>query len=357
MMPPPMQSTAPPPALPVRPYAPSVANRLLRAARLDRRSGWLLYAAVTLAALTLELTVARAEGTIPARTTLMHVVLPLFAFTALPALAFFNRVGERAMAAARPVLVDDEHGYETLSYRLTTLPAGPTTLAAIGGLLLFALLTAVQPPDTYQRLQIFVTPMASVLEVVLQGLTWSGIGVVLFEIVRKLWIIDDIYRHHLRINVLSPGPVYAFARLAGAMVAFATVFGAIGMLALADLATTTQGIALATIPTAVSAIGFFAPLWGAHRLMAHAKTRNVDALGERIEATIAALRAQVDQNDLESVGPLKDALDGLITARNEYLSVPTWPWQRSTLGAVITALGAPLAVWFVTRLLETSWLG
>jgi hypothetical protein len=284
----------------------------------------------------------------------MHVVLPLFAFAALPALAFFNRVGERAMTAARPVLVDDEHGYETLSYRLTTLPAGPTLIAAVGGLLQFALLTAIQPSDTYERLQIFVTPVASVLQGVLQVLTWSGIGVVIFEIVRKLWIIDDIYRHHLRINVLSPGPLYAFARLAGAMVAFATVFGAVGMLALADLATTTQGIALAAIPTALAATGFVAPLWGAHRLMAQAKTRNLDALGERIEATIAALRMQVDQNDLPSVGLLKDALDGLITARNEYLAVPTWPWQRSTLGGVVTALGAPLAVWLVTRLLESS---
>jgi hypothetical protein len=353
-----MQPTAdvPAPSLSGRPYAPSFANRLLQAARLDRRRGWLVYAALALTAVALELAIAWAEGTIPARATLMHVVLPLFAFTALPALAFFNRVGERAMATARPVLVDDERGYETLSYRLTTLPAGPTLFAAVGGLLLFALLTAVRPADTFERLQIFVTPVASVIEAVLQFLAWSGIGVLIFEVGRKLWIIDEIYRRHLRINVLSPGPLYAFARLAGAMVAFAAVFGAVGMLALAELATTAQGLALATVPTTIAAIGFVAPLWGAHRLMAQATTLNVDALGARIEATIVALREQVDQNDLASVGPLKDALEGLIAARDEYLRVSTWPWQGSTLGAVVTALGVPLAVWLLTRLIEETTL-
>jgi hypothetical protein len=315
-----------------------------------------VYGALALAAVALELIVAWAEGTVPSKATLMHVVLPVFAFAGLPALAFFNRVGERAMASARPVLVDDERGSETLSYRLTTMPAGATLLAAVGGLCLFGLLTALQPADTYERLQIFVTPVASVVEAVLQFLAWSGIGVVIFEIVRKLWIIDEIYRRHLRINVLSPGPVYAFARLAAAMVVFATVFGAVGMLALADLATTTQGLALATLPTAVAAIGFVAPLWGAHRLMAQARTRHVDALGVRIEATIDALREQVDRNDLASVAPLTAALDGLIAGRNEYANVSTWPWQGSTLGGVVTALGTPLAVWILTRLIETSAL-
>jgi hypothetical protein len=353
----PMQRTVdvpPPRPSPVRPYPPSFASQLLHADRLDRRVGWLLYGAVAFGALALELTVAWAEGTLPARAGVIHVGLPVLAFAALPVLAFFNRIARRAMATARPVLVDDEVGYKTQYYRLTTLPAGPTLLAAVGGLLLFVGLTVVQPADTYETLQIFVTPLATVVEGVLQFLTWSGIGVVIFDIARKLWIIDDIYRHHLRINVLSPGPVYAFARLAGAMVVLTMVFGALGMFALSDLATTVQGLVLASVPAALAAIAFVAPLWGAHRLMAEAKSRNVDELGERIETTIQALRERVDQNDLDRVGPLKDALDGLITARNEFLAVSTWPWQRSTLGGVVTALGAPLALWLLTRLIESS---
>jgi hypothetical protein len=38
------------------------------------------------------------------------------------------------------------------------------------------------------------------------------------------------------------------------------------------------------------------------------------------------------------------------------MAVSTWPWQRSTLGGVVTALVAPLAVWLVTLLLERSSL-
>jgi hypothetical protein len=50
--------------------------------------------------------------------------------------------------------------------------------------------------------------------------------------------------------------------------------------------------------------------------------------------------------------PIKESLEGLIAARNEYDAVSTWPWQRSTLGGVVTALIAPMAIWLVTRWLD-----
>ncbi len=129
---------------------------------------------------------------------------------------------------------------------------------------------------------------------------------------------------------------------------------AVATLALAELATTAQWAVAAGGPTLLAAVAFVAPLWGAHRALARAKARELDALSEEIETAIRALRSRVAARDRDEVGPLRHGLDGLIAARNEYAAVSTWPWQRSTLGGVVTALIAPLAVWLLTRLLESA---
>jgi hypothetical protein len=336
------------------PYPPSFVRRILDALNERRGAGWTLYAVVAAGVVLLEIGVAWLEGTLPARARPMHAVLPIFAVAALPALALFGRVARRSLQEARPMLVVDERGYDDLTYRLTTPPARSTLAAAAGGLLALLALTAFQPPDTFQRLQIMVTPVATVLECVLQFLTWTGIGVVAFEIARRLVIIDEIYRHHVRINLLNPGPVYALARLSAVMVVFTMSAVAVGTFALAELATTAQWAVAAGAPTLLAAVAFVAPLWGAHRALAEAKARELGALGEEITTTIRTLRDRVASQDRVEVGPLRDALQGLIAARDEYAAVSTWPWQRSTLGGVVTALIAPLAVWLLTRIMESA---
>lgn len=110
----------------------------------------------------------------------------------LPALAWFNWLARRALSTARPLLTDD-----TDERRLTTMPTRFVVGAGVLGLLALILLTAFQPGDTYQRLQIFVTPIASVMETLFQVMTWLGVGIGGVEIARKLWAIDDIYRNRI----------------------------------------------------------------------------------------------------------------------------------------------------------------
>ena len=333
-------------------HPPSFVTRAIALARTPGWRKWALYGASGLAVAAAYLVVLYLEGIAPDQLGLIHLILPVFAFAGVPALAFFNVLAARALAAARPVLSVDDRGLDQLPYRMTTLPPRQTLVAAAGGLLGLVALTALQPADTYERLQIMVTPVATVIEWMLQVLTWSGVGVVAFEIARKLLIIDEIYRRHIRINILSPGPQYAFARLAAAMVTFTMAVIAAATLALGELATTTQWAVAAGVPAVLAAIAFVAPLWGAHRLLAAEKARNVDALGAQIAATVVLLRNRVDADDLDRVGRLRDALEGLITARSEYRAVSTWPWQRSTLGGVVTALIVPLAIWLITSWLE-----
>jgi hypothetical protein len=335
-----------------RAYRPGFVNQLVALGRFDSRRAWFLYSAVALAVMVGYWAIKVYEGTLPTQARFMHLVLPVFAFAGLPAFAGFNAVAIRSLAAARPLLLGDAKAHELLAHRLTAMPA---TLAVGGvgiGLLSLAGLTVLQPADTYDRLQIMVTPIASVFEWIFQFLTWTGVGVIGLEIARKLWVIDDIYRNHMQINVLRPGALTAFSRLAAAMVIFTMAAVVLSAIALADFATTVGWAFIAGVPSLLAATAFVAPLWGGHRLIAAEKARHIDALGDRIEQTIVALRARVDAGEVAEIAPLKEALEGLIAARNEYRSVSTWPWQPTTLGSVITAVFAPIAVWLLTRLLE-----
>jgi hypothetical protein len=323
-----------------------------RLARLDQRTGWLLYLSGCTAVIIAYWTVKAAEGTLPANARLMHLVLPVFAFAALPALAAFNAIARRSLAAAGSLLKGDADARAVVEHRLTTMPAPLAVIAAGVGLLFLLGLTILQPADTYERLQIMVTPLATVFEWVLQFLTWVGVGVVGVEIARKLWAIDRIYRHDMQIRLFERGALTAFSRLSAAMVIFTMAAVALGTIALADFAATTAWALLAGVPSVLVAAAFVVPLWSGHRLIAAEKVRNVDGLGEMIEVTVAELRAKVDRGELDQVQSVTATLDGLIAARNEYRSISTWPWQLSTLGSVVTAVAAPLTVWLVTRILE-----
>jgi hypothetical protein len=336
----------------VRPYREGLADWLLSRKRVDSRTGWVLYFAVALAIAAVYWGVLAAEGTLPSQFGLIHVILPAFAFAGLPALKWFNVLAHRALRTARPLLRADDDGYELLEYRLTTMPASLFVVAWAIGLGSLVVLTIFRPPQTFEILHIMATPLATIIEWVLQFLTWTGVGVVGVEIARKLWVIDDIYRNHLQINILRPGALSAFSRLGAAMVIFTLTAVMLSTIALAQLGTSTTWLFGAGIPTILAAIAFVAPLWGGHRSMAREKSRQLDSLGETIDATITSLRARVEMGEHEAVGPLKESLEALIAARNEYAAVSTWPWQRATLGGVVTALIAPMAIWLVTRWLD-----
>jgi hypothetical protein len=336
----------------VRPYRQGLADWLLDRSRVDSRTGWIAYFSVALSVTAIYWATAAAEGTLPSQAGLMHVILPTFAFAGLPAIKWFNTIAHRSLRTARPVLRVDDDGYELLEYRLTTMPAWLFVIGWAIGIGSLVALTAFRPPQTFETLHIMVTPLATIVEWTLQFLTWTGVGVVGVEIARKLWVIDDIYRSHMQINVLRPGALSAFSRLAAAMVIFTLTAVVLATIALAELGTSATWLLGAGIPTLLAAVAFVAPLWGGHRSIAREKTRQMDALGETIETTIRSLRAKVDAGELEAVGAIKDTLEGLIAARNEYAAVSTWPWQRATLGGVVTALIAPMAIWLVTRWLD-----
>ena len=333
------------------PFRPGVA-RWTSAEILRSRTGVAMYAVFAVALTALYWSALWLDGTWPDHFQFIHVLLPMFAFAGLPGLALFNAVARQALSSARPLLNLDEAGFEGLTHRLTVMPAHAAAAGAVIGLSSLALLTIFRPAGAFEALHIFDNPVAGALEWGFQFLVWTGVGIVGLEIARKLWVIHDIYRSHMTIDVLRSRPLTAFARLSAAMVVFTMAAVILATIALAQFGTSITWILGAGVPTVLAGAAFFAPLWSAHLLMEQEQERNLDELGQRIEAAISELRTRLDAGQADQAAAVRDTLQALGIARDEYRSVSTWPWQRATLGGVVSALAAPLVVWLVTRALE-----
>jgi hypothetical protein len=101
-----------------------------------------------------------------------------------------------------------------------------------------------------------------------------------------------------------------------------------------------------------------------HALLEADKGRRLDEASDRIDATVATLHRVVDEEtesprDAEQsrlaqlrVDALSKALAGLLQEREFTAKISTWPWETSTLGAVLSAVALPIVLFLVTRFLE-----
>jgi hypothetical protein len=180
-----------------------------------------------------------------------------------------------------------------------------------------------------------------------------GVGVVVYHTIHQLLTVSDIYTHHTRINLFQQGPMYVLSGLT-ARTALGLGLPTYAWFQLSG--SSTGGNSPADIvETAVLGIviiaTFFWPLWGAHNLLEREKQRLKDHVSRRIEATLNTLNDRIDTQALDEVGPLKGALDGLVTEQGVIDKLGTWPWRTETVRTLSLAFLLPIIIWTVERVL------
>ena len=331
----------------------SPIDRLLDLVRRSSLPAPVIYALIALAFLAVEVIVKVLDGTFPDGFRLIHVLLPIYAMAVLPAADSFQRIGARSVSTARPLLALNDEDVRGYRRRMLTMPAASATGAGIAGVVALTVLTILQPPDTYAVLGTMTSPLTAAVEWLWLVLVWFGVGTTTFLIVRQMAFVWQLTTRHTRIELFSLGPIYAFSRLTAAHALFTAAAVVVASLALSRLAGTLQWAAFAGAALLLAGTAFVVPLWGARRLIAHEKRRGEDGLGRTIDAVVSQLRDRIDRAELAGIEDLNTALEGLILAREQIRAVSAWPWRPETLRGVVSALLAPLAIWFVTQLLET----
>ena len=76
---------------------------------------------------------------------------------------------------------------------------------------------------------------------------------------------------------------------------------------------------------------------------------------QRVEATLARLHQQIDQNKLDEVEQLNNAISGLIAERDTLEKIPTLPWRTETLTGFLSATILPILLLVIQIIIE-KWL-
>jgi hypothetical protein len=301
-----------------------------------------------------------------------HIFLGAQPVLFLALMHYLNRAAERALARFRPVLEQDEAGYERVRYRLTTMPAGSARVATLAGVAAFFLFLG---PSVFQirlapfqlsiaggSLQAFglsPTPASGWAALVIFLLTWMVIGVLVLHTAQQLSEIRRLYAGVDSIDPFQPEPLYAFSSVTSltAVLLLLIIYG--WMWALVRVAREAPGalplagpIGVNIFFAALSVFLFVWPLWGAHRLLDTAKKQALGNNAGYFRILVGRLHDAIEQSELAGVDDWQRVLGALELERARLERLATWPWRPEASRGLLAALVVPLVIWAIQFALE-----
>ena len=336
-----------------RPYAPSWLNRLID--WLERLPGptWLAYAVLAGLGMALQsvvlLGIAEPETTDVLIQAFWAVTLPLGVWL----MSYLADTASSALDTFRPALsITSERDVVRLRYELMTAPARPSAVI----LVLMAILTPVFYLGDPVGSNVVGLPPAGMLgRYVAEVFFGSLVFVLMYQSWRQLRTVGRIHAETTRVDLFRPAPLYAFSVLTSrAAIVIALVFIVPTIVAVQGVESINPLVWAPWVVAGVvvAAAVFVLPLRGMQMQIIAEKRRLQSEVGLRLEATIAAIHRAIDAGDIAAASAMDDALHALIAERELVEKLPTLPWRPGTLGALVSAIVLPLALFLVQRALS-----
>lgn len=337
-----------------RPYAPSWVDRIDDWIDGFPGRSWVAYAAI-IAVFMLGSAVepvldGASDAAVWATAAFWGIVVPL-------SLWMLHHLGDVAGAAFdgfRPALGATDREATRMRYALTVTPARPALVILIVSVLSTPVYWLADPVASAV---VGLSPIGLALRFVSEALFGAVLLILVYQSIRQLRAVGRIHAAATGIDLFRPAPLYAFSTFtARAAIVIALLFIAPTLVSVA-VVTATTGILLIVLPwlvggTLIAATVFIVPLRGMQRRILTEKRRLQDDVGARIETTIASMHERIDADDPAGARAWHEVLQGLVMERDLVDRLPTLPWRPGTLGAVVSAVVAPLALFVATRLLE-----
>ncbi len=97
---------------------------------------------------------------------------------------------------------------------------------------------------------------------------------------------------------------------------------------------------------------FILPLRVVNAQLVWEKRRLLAENQRRVEALLAQLHQQIDQNKLNEVDQLNNAISGLRVERDILEKIPTLPWRTQTLTGFLSATILPILLLIIQIIIE-----
>ncbi len=336
-----------------RPYPPSWVNRLTD--RIDTLP--VPSSAVYLAIGVTAVIVANAQNWIAGTVSFPSLTVELTYWGALGAtllalIPYLDRVAAASLEVFQPALEGADLDLGAVRYELTVIPARPALV--VTGLAAGATLSGFVSNPVGSGVA-GLPPLAVALAAAGETVVLSLLFLLMYHTLRQLRAVARVHALAPHVNLFRPAPLYAFSQL--------TLRTAIAFIAIVSTTVLVTSSRFQTYPVVIVApflaggitvaiAAFVVPLQGMHRRISAEKKDLEWQVGRRLEAAMADVHRAVDARDLSEADGLNKLLASLIAEREMLARLPTWPWQPGTVGAFVTAILLPIALFLVTRELQ-----
>ena len=331
----------------------SWVDRLIGAVGRLPVAAWIIYAVAALVVMLAIHVVHWVSGAIPAGAVRIPLlVTSTWSLVGLGMLDYSYRVARRSFNSFCTILAPSDAFDTKWLATFTSVPAKAAWLAIPGGLAYFG--TIYLYDHTFFGL--LSGRLLSDLFLVVFGICNSIVIVVnCYQAIRDLITIENVQSLVVHPILFLRHPLFAFSGLSSYIaICFAAqtyIFWLAFPTALAN--PVAYGFIL-VIAMPVALACFFIPLAGMHQRMVAEKERLRSDTGRRIKETREQFHKHLEAMDLASMDAMNKALSSLILEEEYIRKIRTWPWEPSTLNAVLTAVFLPILLFIVERLLAKT---
>lgn len=337
------------------PYPPSFIDRLIDfIQRLPIPYG-ITYLLLFLLESALFLIISWIDGWLPAFAFDPIVLLfPIWLWGPLAIVSYLDSLSLRTLSEFGPLLDISSEKKRSLEYEFTTMPARNVLLSALSwsGIYILFWYLAFRPGGSAYGLG----PSAMRAYFVFGMVSFFVGSVIYYHSVRQLRLVSRTVKMAGQIDLFRLDPVYAFSVL--------TSRTGIGWVILLTLTLLIAPLELGNIPELSTLIlqialamgAFLLPLRFVNQRLVQEKRGRLAELDQRLKLILARLHQQIDENSLQEVTRLNDALKGLIIEREILAKIPTWPWRPGLFAGFLTVIVFPIML-FLIQFGLGEWLG
>ncbi|NIM96032.1 MAG: hypothetical protein GTO18_20215 [Anaerolineales bacterium] len=356
VVPPPRQQLARQDVSVPMPYAPSFIDRLTHSIQRMPIPYGITYFLFFILESAILLILSWIDGWLPAY-DFDSIVLgfPLWLWGPLAILTYLDALSLRALSEFGPLLDVSNETKRRLEHEFTTMPARGVLINGLFWLVVFLLswYLAFRPAAIGVYGFGFLAEMAFFAAGFVSFFAGS---VIYYHSFRQLRLVSRTVGMVDQFDLFWLDPVYAFSVLTSRTgVGWVLLFtGSLLTVPLEIGKVPELALLISQIALAMGAL--FLPLRIVNRRLVSEKRGQMAELDQRVKATLARLHQYVDENSLQEVSMLNEALKGLTAEREILERIPTWPWRRGLFAGFISIIVLPVVLYLIQFALG-RWLG